>query len=302
MTTRPSNGTDTTETNTPRATEAAPDAREKTSGEYLREAAKASVATDVPADIHAGHTVVDTATGQEASAAVSEDRVKEIFGAIAKKYDRFNAASSFGLYKRWLNETVKAAALTPESSLLDLAGGTGDVSYTAAKLAPCAHIQLTDFVPEMLDVARDRARRGAACGVPIDFDVVDAQDIPYADNSYDSVTMAYGIRNIPDREQALSETYRVLKPGGTFACLEFSTPPNPLWRDLYYIYLKTMIPFWGKVFTGDAKGFVYLANSIRAFPDQKTFASMLEEAGFVDVSWKNLAGGIVAVHTAHKRA
>lgn len=302
MTTRPSNGTDTTETNASPDAQAASDVREKTSGEYLREAAKASVASNAPADIHAGHTVVDTATGQEASAAVSEDRVKEIFGAIAKKYDRFNAASSFGLYKRWLNETVKAAALTPSSSLLDLAGGTGDVSYTAAKLTPPAHIQLTDFVPEMLDVARDRARQGAACGVAVDFDVVDAQDIPYADDSYDSITMAYGIRNIPDREQALAETYRVLKPGGTFACLEFSTPPNPLWRGLYYIYLKTMIPFWGKVFTGDAKGFVYLANSIRAFPDQKTFADMLEKAGFVDVSWKNLAGGIVAVHTAHKRA
>lgn len=302
MTTRPSNGTNTTETNASPDTQAASDVREKTSGEYLREAARASVASDAPADIHAGHTVVDTATGQEASAAVSEDRVKEIFGAIAKKYDRFNAASSFGLYKRWLNETVKAAALTPSSSLLDLAGGTGDVSYTAAKLTPPAHIQLTDFVPEMLDVARDRARQGAACGVAVDFDVVDAQDIPYADDSYDSITMAYGIRNIPDREQALAETYRVLKPGGTFACLEFSTPPNPLWRGLYYIYLKTMIPFWGKVFTGDAKGFVYLANSIRAFPDQKTFADMLEKAGFVDVSWKNLAGGIVAVHTAHKRA
>lgn len=302
MTTRPSNGTDTTETNASPDAQAASDVREKTSGEYLREAAKASVASDAPADIHAGHTVVDTATGQEASAAVSEDRVKEIFGAIAKKYDRFNAASSFGLYKRWLNETVKAAALTPSSNLLDLAGGTGDVSYTAAKLTPPAHIQLTDFVPEMLDVARDRARQGATCGVAVDFDVVDAQDIPYADDSYDSITMAYGIRNIPDREQALAETYRVLKPGGTFACLEFSTPPNPLWRGLYYIYLKTMIPFWGKLFTGDAKGFVYLANSIRAFPDQKTFADMLEKAGFVDVSWKNLAGGIVAVHTAHKRA
>lgn len=302
MTTRPSNGTDTTETNASPDAQTASDVREKTSGEYLREAAKASVASNASADIHAGHTVVDTATGQEASAAVSEDRVKEIFGAIAKKYDRFNAASSFGLYKRWLNETVKAAALTPSSNLLDLAGGTGDVSYTAAKLTPPAHIQLTDFVPEMLDVARDRARQGAACGVAVDFDVVDAQDIPYADDSYDSITMAYGIRNIPDREQALAETYRVLKPGGTFACLEFSTPPNPLWRGLYYIYLKTMIPFWGKVFTGDAKGFVYLANSIRAFPDQKTFADMLEATGFVDVSWKNLAGGIVAVHTAHKRA
>lgn len=252
--------------------------------------------------IHAGHTVIDTATGDAAPAEVSEERVRQIFGAIAKKYDRFNAASSFGLYKRWLNATVDAANLTRRSDLLDLAGGTGDVSYTAAKRNPPAHIQLTDFVPEMLEVARERADKGASCGVPVDFDVVDAQNIPYADNSYDAITMAYGIRNIPDREQALAETYRVLKPGGTFACLEFSTPPNPVWRALYYIYLKVMIPFWGKLFTGDAKGFIYLANSIRAFPDQKTFADMLEEAGFSDVSWKNLAGGIVAVHTGRKRA
>ena len=135
MTTSLSNGTDTNETNA-QTNAATPAASEKTSGEYLREAAKASVAGDAPNDIHAGHTVVDTATGQEASAAVSEDRVKEIFGAIAKKYDRFNAASSFGLYKRWLRATTDAAALTPESNLLDLAGGTGDVSYTAARRTP----------------------------------------------------------------------------------------------------------------------------------------------------------------------
>ncbi len=275
--------------------------REKTSGEYLRSAAKASVEVN-GGDIHAGHVVVDTATGGTAPASVSEKRVQQIFGAIAKKYDRFNAASSFGLYKRWLRATVDAANLGAESDLLDLAGGTGDVSYTAARRNPPAHIQLTDFVPEMLDVARDRARQGDACGVPIDFDVVDAQDIPYADDSYDSITMAYGIRNIPDREQALAETFRVLKPGGTFACLEFSTPPNALWRALYHIYLKVMIPFWGKVFTGEVKGFIYLADSIRAFPDQKTFGSMLENAGFVDVTWKNLAGGIVAVHSARKPA
>lgn len=281
-----------------------PSREEKTSGEYMRDAAKASVNERVSRndsqDIHAGHAVVDTATGKEASATVSEERVQQIFGAIAKKYDRFNAASSFGLYKRWLRATVDAANLTPSSDLLDLAGGTGDVSYTAAKRNPPAHIQLTDFVPEMLDVARDRARKGASCGVPVDFDVVDAQNVPYADNSYDSIAMAYGIRNIPDREQALAETYRVLKPGGTFACLEFSTPPNALWRTLYHIYLKLMIPFWGKVFTGEVKGFIYLADSIRAFPDQKTFAGMLEHAGFTDVKWKNMAGGIVAVHTGRK--
>lgn len=246
-----------------------------------------------------GHSI-DTATGKDAPAAVSEERVQHIFSTIAKQYARFNAVSSFGLCKGWLRATVDAARLTPESNLLDLAGGTGDVSYMAAKRRPPAHIQLTDFVPEMLDVARQRAENGEACGVSVDFEVVDAQEIPYADNSYDAVTMAYGIRNIPDRAKALSEVHRVLKPGGTFACLEFSTPPNALWRGLYHIYLKVMIPFWGQVFTGDRPSFVYLADSIRAFPPQKEYAAMLREAGFKNVTWKNLAGGIVAVHTGTK--
>lgn len=273
----------------------------KTSGEYLRAAAKDSVTNAAGEnDIHAGHRVVDTATGDDAPAEVSEERVKQIFGAIAKKYERFNAASSFGLYKGWLRCIVDLANIGPSTDMLDIAGGTGDVSYAAAKRNPPAHIQLTDFVPEMLEVAKDRADQGAACGVAIDFDVVDAQNIPYADNSYDTVTMAYGIRNIPDRERALAEVHRVLKPGGTFACLEFSTPPNPVWRALYYVYLKTMIPFWGWLFTRDAKGFVYLANSIRAFPNQEDFGAMLTKAGFTNVTWKNMAGGIVAVHTGRK--
>lgn len=249
---------------------------------------------------HAEERVVDTATGAEAPAEISEERVQHIFSNIAKQYARFNAVSSFGLFKGWLRKTVDAANLTPESDLLDLAGGTGDVSYMAASRRPPAHIQLTDFVPEMLDVAREREAAGAACGVPIDFEVVDAQEIPYADNSYDAVTMAYGIRNIPDRMKALREAHRVLKPGGTFACLEFSTPPNAVWRFLYHIYLKVMIPFWGQVFTHDRPSFVYLADSIRAFPDQEHYAQMLRDAGFSDVSWKNYAGGIVAVHTGHK--
>ncbi len=248
----------------------------------------------------ADHHVVDTATGQEAEAALSEERVQHIFSTIADQYKKFNAFSSFGLYKGWLRKTVDAAGITPESDLLDLAGGTGDVSYTAASRKPPAHIQLTDFVPEMLDVARKRCEAGENCGVPVDFEVVDAQHVPYPDNSYDVVTMAYGIRNIPDREQALSEVYRVLKPGGTFACLEFSTPPNALWRGLYRIYLKVMIPFWGWLFTHDAPSFVYLADSIKAFPDQQTFADMLRKAGFKDVAWKNCVGGIVAIHTGRK--
>ena len=152
----------------------------------------------------------------------------------------------------------------------------------------------------MLEVAKTHYDEGAGCGVPIDFDVVDAQNIPYPDNSYDIVTMAYGIRNMPDRGRALSEIIRVLKPGGTLVCLEFSTPPNPIWRALYNFYLKHMIPFWGGIITGDKEGFVYLSRSIKAFPDQKSYAAMLEDAGFHNVSWKNFTGGIAAVHTAVK--
>lgn len=246
------------------------------------------------------HHVVDTATGAEAPAELSEERVQHIFSTIAKQYARFNAASSFGLHKGWLRKTVAAANIGPTTDLLDLAGGTGDVSYTAAAMNPPAHIQLTDFVPEMLDVARERAQAGEAHGVPVDFEVVDAQNIPYANDSYDAVTMAYGIRNIPDRAQALSEVHRVLKPGGTFACLEFSTPPNALWKALYHVYLKVMIPFWGWLFTRETENFVYLANSIKAFPCQEEYAAMLREAGFKNVTWKNLAGGIIAVHTGTK--
>jgi len=243
---------------------------------------------------------IDTATGQDAPSEVSTQRVYEIFSAIAKKYERFNAVSSFGAYKRWLRGMVNAAPITGSSDVLDVAGGTGDVAFTVARLKHPAHIQLTDLVPEMLEVAQEHMRQGAACSVPIDTQVVDAQDMPFANASFDVVTMAYGIRNMPKREQALAEIFRVLRPGGSLVCLEFSTPPNALWRGLYNFYLKHMIPFWGGVITGQRDGFVYLSKSIKAFPDQQTFAAMLRDAGFADVSWKNYSGGIAAVHVATK--
>lgn len=117
------------------------------------------------------------------------------------------------MYKLWLKAVVKAAQATPETSMLDLAGGTGDVTYAVCKSTPPAHVDLTDFNPQMLEVARERYDAGAACGVPCDFEVVDAQNIPYANKTYDLITCAYGIRNIPDRERAFAEAYRVLKPG-----------------------------------------------------------------------------------------
>ncbi|MGI6105369.1 MAG: class I SAM-dependent methyltransferase [Raoultibacter sp.] len=243
---------------------------------------------------------IDTATGESAPAELSSERVYSIFSAIAKKYERFNAVSSMGRYKAWLKGMIEQAPITATSDVLDIAGGTGDVAFTAARMKHPAHIQLTDLVPEMLEVAKMHYAEGAHCGVPVDFDVVDAQDIPYPDNSYDVITMAYGIRNMPDRERALSEMYRVLKPGGSLVCLEFSEPTNALMRGLYSFYLKHMIPFWGGLITGDKEGFVYLSSSIKAFPNQPAFARMLEDAGFADAKWKNYTGGIAAVHTAVK--
>ncbi|HIW76741.1 MULTISPECIES: ubiquinone/menaquinone biosynthesis methyltransferase [Gordonibacter] len=243
---------------------------------------------------------IDTATGQEAPAEISAERVKEIFSAIAAKYERFNAVSSFGAYKAWLAGMMRQAPISADADMLDIAGGTGDVTFTVARAKHPRHIQCTDLVNEMLDVARMHYDEGKADGVPVDFEVVDAQDIPYADASYDVITMAYGIRNMPERDRALAEMFRVLKPGGALVCLEFSTPPNRMWRALYTFYLKHLIPFWGGLITGDREGFVYLSRSIQAFPNQQGLAAMMEQAGFVDVTWKNYTGGIAAVHVAKK--
>ena len=243
---------------------------------------------------------IDTATGKEAPAEISSERVKDIFSSIAKKYERFNAVSSFGAYKVWLAGMMKQAPIGPDADVLDIAGDTGDVTFAVARAKRPAHIQCTDLVDEMLDVARMHYGEGAAENVPVDFEVVDAQSIPYAEASYDAITMAYGIRNMPDRPQALDDMFRVLKPGGALVCLEFSTPPNRVWRALYAFYLKHLIPFWGGLITGDRDGFVYLARSIKAFPDQKGLATLMENAGFCDVTWKNYTGGIAAVHVARK--
>ncbi len=245
---------------------------------------------------------IDTATGLEAPAELSSERVKSVFSSIARKYERFNAISSFGAYKAWVAGMMRQADIDPSHDVLDIAGGTGEITFAVARSKHPRHIQCTDLVPEMLEVARAHMAEGASCGVPVDFQVVDAQDIPYADESYDVVTMAYGIRNMPKREQALSEMLRVLRPGGQLVCLEFSTPPNGAWRALYRFYLKRLIPFWGGLVTGDREGFVYLAKSIKAFPDQQGLAKLMEQAGFTDVKWKNYTGGIAAIHTARKPA
>ncbi len=243
---------------------------------------------------------IDTATGQAAPAELSTERVRSIFSTIAKKYERFNAVSSFGAYKRWLAGMMAQAPISHDDEVLDIAGGTGDVTFAVVRAKRPARILCTDLVPEMLEVARAHRADGEGGEVPIEFAVVDAQAIPYEDESFDCITMAYGIRNMPDRARALSEMHRVLRPGGSLVCLEFSTPPNGVWRGLYHFYLKHLIPFWGGLITGDREGFVYLGRSIKAFPDQEGLAALMRDAGFTDVTWKDYTGGIAAVHVARK--
>ena len=241
---------------------------------------------------------IDTATGQAAPAEVSQERARAIFTEIASQYEKFNHYSSFGQDRFWLRKLVKTLPLGPTSCVLDVAGGTGEVTFEICKHHKPAIIVLSDYTPAMLDVAKQRIAAGDNRGVCVETCVVDAQSIPFEDASFDAVTMAYGIRNIPDRMRALREIHRVLKPGGTVAILEFSTPPLAPARAFYKAYLKWGIPAWGQHFTGKRDDFVYLADSIKAFPKQHEFARMLEEAGFQNVNFTNLAFGAACIHTA----
>lgn len=229
----------------------------------------------------------------------SAERISAIFSRIAGRYDLFNILVSFGIDRLWRRSLVRLAELTPESRVLDLCSGTGDLAFALAEQGRPAEVVATDFVPEMLAVAEKKAEhRALPC--PVGFSVADAQAIPFAENSFDVATVAFGVRNIPDRARNFAEVLRVLKPGGRYLILEFSRPVFGPWRALYYAYLRVVIPSIGWLLTGDYAGYRYLNDSIRQFPRQERLAEELRQAGFESVSWKNLTGGIVAVHVAEK--
>lgn len=229
----------------------------------------------------------------------SEERTKHIFSTIASEYDRFNKYSSMGLDRHWRKSAVRLARLKRSSEVLDLAAGTGDLTLALAEQGRPARILSTDLVPEMLEVAKAKV---AAYEGPtaIEFDVVDAQALPMADESFDVVTVGFGVRNMPDRTANFSEVFRVLRPGGRYVVLEFSRPLSAPFRALYHLYLRTVIPFLGEKLTGDRASFEYLNESILAFPGQVALAGELHKAGFSEVTWHNLTFGIVAVHVAVK--
>ena len=225
--------------------------------------------------------------------------VNDVFHSVARRYDLMNDLMSLGLHRAWKDALVTAVN-PPKSApfaLLDIAGGTGDIALRVID-AGGANTRGTvcDINPDMLDIGRERAAAHAR-GDAISFTEANAEALPFADKSFDAVTIAFGIRNVPRIEQALAETHRVLKIGGRFLCLEFSAVDVPGLDRLYDFYSFNVIPALGRIVTGDAESYRYLVESIRRFPNRQNFAAMLRAANFARVSFQPLSGGIVALHS-----
>jgi demethylmenaquinone methyltransferase / 2-methoxy-6-polyprenyl-1,4-benzoquinol methylase len=226
--------------------------------------------------------------------------VNEVFSKVAERYDQMNDLMSAGLHRLWKDDFV--AMLNPPRgktafSVLDVAGGTGDIAFRIARRAGHGtHVTVADISPEMVAEGRKRAEREgllARC----DFTVGNAEALAFPDRSFDAYTIAFGIRNVTHIDRALSEAYRVLKPGGRFMCLEFSQVDVPLLDSIYDAYSFTVIPAVGKVVTGDGHPYRYLVESIRTFPKQEKFRDMISAAGFANATYRNLTGGVVAIHS-----
>jgi demethylmenaquinone methyltransferase/2-methoxy-6-polyprenyl-1,4-benzoquinol methylase len=221
--------------------------------------------------------------------------VRQVFDSVAPRYDLMNDLMSLGIHRIWKRVFVNAIACSARETLLDLAGGTGDIAFAASE-AGAGRVILTDVNAEMLEVARRRALdRGIVRG--IDFAVVDAERIPLPDRSVEKVSIAFGLRNCTDKDTVLREAHRVLRPGGRFHCLEFSRLEIAALAPLYEAWDFRILPEIGARVARDRESYRYLAESIAKFPDQPTLAGMMEEAGLERVAWRNLSGGIVAIHT-----
>ncbi len=228
--------------------------------------------------------------------------VNEVFHKVAGRYDTMNDLMSAGMHRVWKDALV--TWLNPprrgEWHCLDVAGGTGDIAFRIVdRSGGAARVTVLDINGSMLGVGRDRAeQRGIAAN--LDFVEANAEDLPFEDDAFDAYTIAFGIRNVPRIDVALAEAFRVLKPGGRFLCLEFSEVEMPLLDRIYDAWSFNAIPRIGQVVAGDGEPYRYLVESIRKFPGQRDFASMVTAAGFARSTWRNFSGGIATLHSGWK--
>lgn len=227
------------------------------------------------------------------------EKMRGIFSGIAPRYDLLNRLTSLGSDVAWRRQAAQLAAPPVDGMVLDLAAGTADMSLELARLDKARLVVAADLVPAMLTLGREKAKdhRGRT---RIEFQVADAQRLPFRDASFDVITVAFGVRNLPDRCANFREVRRVLRPGGRYVILEFSRPPLAPFRALYHLYLSTVVPFWGALVARDKEAYRYLNESIRRFPGQRALSEELVASGFQKVEWHDMSLGIVSTYVCVK--
>jgi len=228
------------------------------------------------------------------------ERVAGVFHSVAAKYDLMNDLMSAGAHRIWKRFTIELSGVRTRSFILDIAGGTGDLALKFSRIVgPEGRVVLADINDSMLSLGRDKLTDRGVVG-NVFYTQADVQAIPFANNYFDCITIAFGLRNVTDKDAALTSMYRVLKPGGKLLILEFSKPQNSLLEKAYDAYSFSVLPALGKLVTKDSNSYRYLAESIRMHPDQETLKSMMKNAGFAHCKYYNMTGGIVAVHKGIK--
>jgi demethylmenaquinone methyltransferase / 2-methoxy-6-polyprenyl-1,4-benzoquinol methylase len=236
---------------------------------------------------------------EEVDAKEKTAKVRNVFSKVADKYDIMNDFMSGGVHRLWKRTFVSRIAPKPHFKILDVAGGTGDISFLMYKASKGADITVTDINPEMLKVGQSRAADRGLID-KLQWKEVNAEEVPFEDNTFDVYTIAFGLRNVTHIDKALKEAYRVLKPGGKFYCLEFSKPAYEPLEKLYDFFSFKIIPQIGAMVANDRDSYQYLVESIRQFPHQQGLKIRMEDAGFKHVKFENLSGGIAAIHSGVK--
>ena len=222
------------------------------------------------------------------------EKVNDLFARIAPRYDLINDLQSFGLHRAWKRRLVRMAGARPGERALDVCCGTGDIAFALARAG--ARVAAIDFSDAMLAVARERAERAPCSHLDVQFRQGDAQRLPFAGNTFEIVTVGYGLRNLPDWSGGLREMFRVTKPGGRLLVLDFGKPDTSLWRAVYFGYLRWFVPVFGRLFCGDSATHAYILESLKIYPAQRGVAGKMRELGCRDVRIVNLVGGAMSIN------